>query len=87
MKKDKFTNEELQALVLATGVPLLYLMKMNTYGLLNGDRALDVILSSEYARVRSEMKGADTKIKHAVASHYHVSWQRVIAAIRRRRKK
>ena len=60
-------------LVTATGVPLLYLMKMNAYGLLREDKARRLVIRSEFIRIRNETGDKKCKIRKAVAARYGVT--------------
>lgn len=74
------TEEELEVFARISGVPLIYVMKFDTYNLLNNARIKNYVYHKEFERVKSESGEEDRFVLELVAAHFKVSTDEVMAA-------
>ena len=82
MRGTRLTSEMFVLLSRYSEIPLVHIMKMDTYGLVDQEHALDVVLDGEFFRLYQEKKSYPAYLAEVVAEHYKVSIPRVKKAIR-----
>lgn len=78
----KNTSEQLIVFAKAIDIPLVYVMKLDTYGLLNPEEVVDWVVKYEFERIHGSGLNYEQSNRE-IHEHYGVSYPRIWKILRK----